>query len=207
MLGTVWESVTAMGGGLGDVLGDLWSWSKARFEEDLDVIVGAIGFLVVIAQIRAQRRNSEREKTIDLFIQCMTDYEELMRERLELSLDPATNEALYPRVKFFYERYWDLQLTEYEFAKHDLIPKSLLTGWLVQLWYSFQDKSAENTLKGVSFEDGWLKIARPNLVKLSPEYCALVDEIIAAPSDDKVRRIVASKVKVRGTADFFSSIK
>lgn len=168
-------------------------------------ILTLLSIVALVLQIRAATQNSKREKAVDIFQRCLNEFEMLLSLKLTIAQQANKPKVNSLRVAYYFNRYWDLFNTEYEYAKYDLIPRSLFLHFCVRLRHAFHHQTAEGLVGGVSIAEGWDRYGRAAHIGMSPQFCAMIDSIRTAADDEEVRRIVPRYLKKRRREDFFGS--
>lgn len=162
--------------------------------------------LIALAlQIHGATKNSRHEKAVDIFQSCLREYETLLNLRLTIAQHANRPQANALRVSYYFHRYWDLFNTEYEYAKYNLIPRSLFVHFCVRLWHAFQLQSVEGQVGGVTLTDGWHQYGRPIHIVMSLRFCEMVDRIRSAADEEEVRTLVPPYLKKNRRDDIFGS--
>lgn len=193
---------------MGDSLLDGAGAALAWFSDERSGVMPFLTLLTLIAlvlQIHGATKNTKREKAVDIFQRCLEEFESLLNLRLTISQQVNKPRANAQRISYYFHRYWDLFNTEYEYAKYDLIPRSLFAHFCIRLWHAFQLQSVEGRVGGISLTEGWDQYGRPVHIVLSPRFCEMVDRIRSAADEQEVRALLPQYLKKNRRDDIFGS--
>lgn len=106
---------------------------------DLGDVGSAVSFLFLLAtvivaslQIRSQLKASRRQAAFETFRHFSEKFSDLATERSALKDDYKSGKPTRSRraIKGFYQRYWALQISEWEMFRAQLLPSEIYATWL-----------------------------------------------------------------------------
>lgn len=111
-------------------LNDWSEISDAATAASFFLLLGTI--VVASPQVRAQFRASRRQTAFETFLHFSEKFTELATERSELKDQHESGALKNSRraVKGFYQRYWALQIAEWEMFRARLLPHEIYASWL-----------------------------------------------------------------------------
>ena len=180
-------------------LGEISSWSDlGGAATAATFVVLFISLIAAWVQIRSQSDAQRRQAAFETYRHFTESCTELAIERSRLKEKFETGAAGTNRreIKSFYERYWALQISEWEMFRARLLPLDVYASWLCyvhdnicgddQLFYK-----EKQTVKSFTNSDAFKAVALGQLMRSQPD-CREFFEKLAAIESCSNRKLNAS---------------
>jgi hypothetical protein len=131
--------------------------------------------LVATLSVRQQLRLTRQGRAVDTFNQCLSAFDDLVRERAAVETCADNDATRHLRARHYYGRYWDLLVREFELTRAGLLPEELFERWFMAAHADLVRPETETILADVSARQGWLSVGRDRARLISDGFDALVE--------------------------------